>query len=184
MLVADAIRTHSRPRLVAIGGLSGTGKSTLARLLCERMPDAVWLRSDVERKAMLGVEESVRLGQEGYTAEVTGRVYRRLAEQAGVALADGRPVIVDAVFGRAHERDLIAAAAGGAVFIGLWLEAPYEQKVRRVADRRNDVSDATVEVVARQATYDTGVVAWSRVDAGRTADATLAQALAILGAVP
>ena len=52
------------PRLVAIGGLSGVGKSALGRALAPkigRAPGALWLRSDLERKAMFGVEETVHL---------------------------------------------------------------------------------------------------------------------------
>ena len=45
-------------RLVAIGGISGTGKSTLARALAPGLgaaPGAVVLRSDVIRKKLFGV---------------------------------------------------------------------------------------------------------------------------------
>src|SRR5690606_16109961 len=60
--------------VVAIGGVSGTGKSTLARSLAPSIgaaPGAVVLRSDVIRKRLCGVPESARLGPEGYTAEVS-----------------------------------------------------------------------------------------------------------------
>ena len=57
------------PLLVAIGGLSGTGKSALAKSLAPELPPipgAVVLRSDIERKALFGCSESERLPPEAY----------------------------------------------------------------------------------------------------------------------
>ena len=56
-----------RPLLIAIGGLSGTGKTTLGRSLAPRIgaaPGSIYLRSDIERKRMADVVETVRLGPE------------------------------------------------------------------------------------------------------------------------
>src|SRR5262249_30314510 len=91
------------PRLVAIGGLSGTGKSVLARALAPDLapaPGAVLLRSDVERKAMFGVAENEKLPPEAYTLGVGQRVYAALAAQARRLLTAGHSAIVDAVFAR------------------------------------------------------------------------------------
>src|SRR5690606_26620074 len=66
------------PDFVAVGGLSGTGKSTLAAALAPKLgppPGAVHLRSDLERKAMFGRAETERLGPDCYTDEATERVY-------------------------------------------------------------------------------------------------------------
>ncbi len=73
------------PRLISIGGLSGTGKSALARSLARGLapaPGAVVLRSDVERKALFGLAETDRLGVDAYHADVTTRVYSALADKA------------------------------------------------------------------------------------------------------
>ena len=96
------------PKFVAIGGLSGTGKTKLARVLAPElmpMPGAVTIRSDVERKALFGIDETEQLPAEGYTDEVTVRVYTALADRARRILAAGHSVIVDAVFARAEERN-------------------------------------------------------------------------------
>lgn len=182
MPASDHLRRGAR--LVAVGGLSGTGKSTLARALLAQIPNAVLLRSDVERKLLFSVAETVRLGAEGYTPDATRRVYSTIAEKAAAALADGRHVIADAVFARPEERAAIeaVAAAANADFIGLWLEAPHDVQIARVEARRGDASDATAAIVARQATYDLGTLTWHRIDASRGPEKTLLAALAVLDA--
>ena len=60
------------PMLVAIGGLSGTGKSVLARGLAgliEPPPGAVIVRSDVVRKHLFGVSETTALPEAAYQAD-------------------------------------------------------------------------------------------------------------------
>ena len=82
------------PRLVAVGGLSGVGKSALAGALAPeigRAPGALWLRSDLERKAMFGIEETVRLPASAYSSDVTRDVYERLIDKAADC-ASGRAV--------------------------------------------------------------------------------------------
>lgn len=104
------------PRLIAVGGLSGTGKSTLAAALAPQIgavPGAVHLRSDVERKRLAGIAETERLPPEAYTAAASAEVYRILLVRAHAALAAGHSVVVDAVFARESERDAIAEVAGG-----------------------------------------------------------------------
>lgn len=173
------------PRLVAVGGLSGTGKSTLAARLAPAFgaaPGAVHLRSDIERKRLLGCGELERLPPEAYGEEVTARTYARLCTLAGLALAAGRSVVVDAVHARPEERTAIAAVAHahGAAFTGLWLEAPADLLRTRVAARRNDASDATPEVVDRQAGYDIGQMDWTRLDAGGAGEALGDSALRLI----
>jgi aminoglycoside phosphotransferase family enzyme/predicted kinase len=143
------------PELIAVGGLSGTGKTTLARLLAPAMgvaPGAVILRSDVIRKSMLGVAEDVRLGDEAYDAKTNSAVYQRLSELARTALAAGHSVVADAVFGDEAERRHIASVAHetAAEFHGVWLTAPRLVLEQRLASRVADASDATVAVLGRQ----------------------------------
>ena len=87
-------------RLVAIGGLSGTGKSTLAAGLAPELglrPGARVLRSDVTRKLLLGVDPEERLPATAYTRETSARVYDALRRKAAMGLAAGYTVIIDAV---------------------------------------------------------------------------------------
>jgi hypothetical protein len=81
------------PRVVAVGGLSGVGKSALAGALAPeigRVPGALWLRSDLERKAMFAVEETVRLPASAYASDVTRDVYKRLIDKVWIALRAGQ----------------------------------------------------------------------------------------------
>lgn len=167
------------PRLVAVGGLSGTGKTRLALGLAPwigPMPGAVVLRSDVLRKRLFGVADTDRLPAEAYDMAVTRRVYALLAEQARRVLAAGHAAVADAVHARPEERAAIAAVARDlrARFDGVWLDAPLATRVARVESRRGDASDATAEVATRQDSYDVGAIDWLRVDAGRDAADALA----------
>jgi predicted kinase len=167
---ALAFLSPADPVLIAVGGLSGTGKSTLAAALAPAVgaaPGAVTLRSDVIRKRLFAVAPEAPLPQAAYRPEVSARVYERQRRLAAEVLAAGHAVIADAVFARPEERAAIeaVAASAGASFHGLWLEAPLPVMIDRVGGRRDDASDATAEVVRRQSGYETGTIAWRRLDA-------------------
>jgi len=175
----------SAPLLVAIGGVSGTGKTTLAQAAAPhlgRAPGARVLRSDVIRKRLHGVAPERRLPQSAYDAATNRRVYERLARQAAAALREGQAVIADAVFLRPAERAAIAAVArdAGVRFAGLWLEAPEAVLVRRLMGRSGDASDADVAVLRLQLSQDPGAVDWPRLAVFDDAMAVSA-ALAALG---
>jgi hypothetical protein len=184
--LALALLAPVAPRLIAIGGLSGTGKSTLARALggaVGRAPGARILRSDVLRKRLAGVPPETRLPPEHYTARATHEVYALLAQRAALALAGGQSVIADAVFARAVERGSIAAAAaiGGARFTGLWLSAAESVRVGRVARRSPDASDASADVAMMQSRYHVGRMGdWHVIPAGGSPARTVAAARAAL----
>jgi predicted kinase len=159
------------PRLIAIGGLSGSGKSTAAAEIAAAVgtaPGARVFSSDRIRKALHGVAPETRLGPDAYLPEVSARVYQVMQEGAAAALATGHSVVVDAVFGRPDERERIEeiARSSGADFKGIWLEAPISLLLERVAARQGDPSDADVEVVRRQSERDVGSLAWTRLAAG------------------
>jgi aminoglycoside phosphotransferase family enzyme/predicted kinase len=171
--------------LVAVGGLSGTGKSTLAAKLAPYIgaaPGALHARSDVERKRLFGVPETQRLDRQHYRIGVAQRVYGILEDKARAALAAGHSVIVDAVFAKPEERAAIEAVArdSGRPFVGLWLNAPAETLVARVEQRRGDASDADRRVVKEQLGYNLGEIAWSNVDASSTLGGTIDSAEAAL----
>jgi uncharacterized protein len=173
------------PRLIAVGGLSGTGKSVLAQALAGRLaplPGAVLLRSDVIRKRRFGVGDTERLGADAYRPEVTEQVYRALAERARRILAQGYSVIVDAVFSRPGERCAIETVARqtAVAFNGLFLSADLATRIERIGRRTADASDATPEIVRQQQSYDNGKIDWHGVDAGGTPQQTLDRALEIL----
>ena len=167
---ARAYLAPEPPRLIAVGGLSGTGKTSLARDLAPGLgapPGALHLRSDVLRKRLAGVEETTRLPPESYSAAASETVYDALLERAQLALMAGHAVVVDAVCARPAERAALAALAEQTrvSFTGLWLEAPEEMLIARVAARQGDASDATAQVVRTQQAYDLGEITWARLDA-------------------
>lgn len=159
-------------RLVAIGGVSGTGKSTLAAALAPGFgprPGARVLRSDVMRKLLLGVEPETRLPASAYTREVSARVYDALCCKAATVLAAGYSAIIDAVALRPEERWSFAEAAraAGVPFSGLWLEGRADAMADRIRARRGDASDATPEILAQQMREHPGPIDWIRIDASQ-----------------
>jgi aminoglycoside phosphotransferase family enzyme/predicted kinase len=180
LALAEQYLQPTRPALVAVGGFSGVGKSTLAASLAPalgRPPGALILRTDVIRKALFGVPAQTRLGPEGYTANVSRTVYRRLVDEATSAIAGGCAVVADAVFADSAARTAIADVASrhGVPFVGLWLEADRDTVRNRLAARRADASDATASVVDVQLQTDTGAITWDRLS-GRGAPADTARA--------
>jgi hypothetical protein len=173
-------------RFVAVGGRSGTGKSTLARALAPLLghaAGAVHLRSDLERKRLARAGETERLGPRHYKQAVSDAVYRRLHRKAAVALGAGVAAIADATY--LDERSRVAAAAVatscGVRFTGLWLQAAATIATARVAARVGDASDATPEVVRGQYARPTGPIDWRRVEADEAPEHALAAARAVLG---
>jgi len=151
-----------------VGGLSGTGKSTLARAMAPNLghsPGAVVLRSDEIRKRIFGREPKDRLGPEAYARDVSERVYGEMFVVAGRLLRAGAAVFLDAVFLDVAERDQAEALArdAGADFRGVWLEAPAEVLRTRVEGRRGDASDADRAVLDRQLPLEAGPITWRRV---------------------
>jgi aminoglycoside phosphotransferase family enzyme/predicted kinase len=175
------------PRLIAIGGLSGTGKSALARALAPDLgplPGAVVLRADVARKQHFQVADTVRLSADAYRPEVSMAIYAGLAQRAACVLAQGHAVIVDAVFARAEERTAIAAvaAAAGVPFHGLFLTTDLATRIARIEHRVGDASDATADVARNQQQYQLGPLDWTLIDASGAPEATQQRARAAISA--
>ena len=173
------------PMLVAIGGLSGTGKSVLARGLAgliEPPPGALLVRSDVIRKHFFGVSETTALPEAAYQADITARVYDTLSNTAQRVLTQGCSVVLDAAFLREAERAGPACLARkhGARFVGLFLTADLATRLERIEQRTSDASDATREVGVMQETLAIGAVDWHMVDASGTPDQSLRIARVLL----
>jgi len=158
---ASARVAPRRPALLITCGLSGSGKTWLARRLSDRL-GAMHLRSDVERKRLAGLaahEDSRSPPDAGiYTLEFNERTYRQLRACAASSLAGVEPTIVDAAFLRADERlhFLELARHLQLPFAIVHCRAPDAILRERVAARtfaRNDASEAGLDVLARQPGY-------------------------------
>ena len=181
LAMAGRLLHPPRPSLVAVGGLSGAGKSTLALGLAPfvgAVPGAVVVRSDETRKRLCGVPLLERLGPEGYSSEMSARVYATLAERAALTIRGGHSAIVDAVYATDTDRQAIehVAAAASVPFVGLWLEAPESVLIARTERRRNDPSDADANVIRMQSGQGAGEIGWCRIDASLAAPSVLSRA--------
>jgi predicted kinase len=178
LATAHSFLVPTTARLVAIGGLSGTGKSSIARETAPALdppPGALVLRSDVIRKRISGVSPTTRLPASAYNAQVSARVYATLNEHAALGLAAGHSVIVDAVFAAPEERNAIEALAADHPFTGIWLDATLGTRTSRVSSRLGDASDADAAIVAAQDGYDIGTLRWIRVPADEALPNVVAQ---------
>lgn len=170
-LACAALDWEIGPCAVAIGGFSGTGKSTIAASLAPHLapgPGGVHLRSDGIRKRLAGYSPEDRLPEDAYSRDVNRRTYLRLERNARRALLAGWPAVLDATFTRPDSRSRLADMAQSlrVPFTGLWLEAGPDTLRRRVAGRKADASDADLAVLERQLTLDIGAMTWRRVSAG------------------
>lgn len=157
--LAAAHLEAQRVRLVLVGGLPGTGKSTLAAALAAHTGAALE-RSDVTRKAMAGLAATHRTGDresEGlYAPNVTDAVYRGLLDTARGRLAGGESVILDASWaGAAHRRAAERIARDTASdLLQIRCEAMSDVAAARISLRAAegaDPSDASVAVATAMA---------------------------------
>jgi aminoglycoside phosphotransferase family enzyme/predicted kinase len=174
------------PVLAAVGGFSGSGKSSFARAVAPGLgpaPGAIVLRTDEVRKRLTGAGPVDRLDRSVYTPAFYAQVYDTLFETARRALGAGRGVVLDATF---TEPALRARAAGLAAELGVpfhpaWLTAPQDVLEARVAARTGDASDADVAVLRDQiARHGADAVDWPHVDAAGSAAEAGADWLATL----
>jgi aminoglycoside phosphotransferase family enzyme/predicted kinase len=184
--MADNYLDTKSPRLIAVGGLSGSGKSVFAQRLApviSSAPGARVVRTDVIRKNLAGQSLHSRLTESGYTPEMNKRTYDEFYAEIRKCLNEGQTVIADAVFSRPSERDRIKSISEelSLPFGGLWLETPKEVLKERVASRKNDASDAGIAVVEQQSKYDLGHISWIKLDSSKSCEQTLKIGKGILG---
>ncbi|HEY8459076.1 MAG TPA: AAA family ATPase [Blastocatellia bacterium] len=143
------------PTLIAVGGLSGTGKTAVARAVAGELGLRV-MSSDAARQALFGeAKKPAAYGQGVYDAEANRLTYRKLIESAGESLKKGRSVILDATF---REAETLSAARSMAAESGArWrlIEcrlAPdlVRSRLAERAARKDGLSDAGWEVYLRQ----------------------------------
>jgi len=146
------------PRLVVVAGLSGTGKSSVARALAARSGHAL-LASDEIRKQLAGLAPTARVGEREraalYSEEMSRRTYAELFARAERALAEGDGAILDATFQQRLGRDQARALAHrlGVPLLLVECRADDELVRRRLTERarrNDDPSDADWDVYLEQ----------------------------------
>ncbi|MCB9147222.1 MAG: AAA family ATPase [Caldilineaceae bacterium] len=125
--------------LIAIGGLPGSGKSSVARMVAQEL-EAVHLNSDRIRRALFATR--------AYTPEESRAVYQALYQRAADALAAGSDVVLDATFAKAAYRQPIfnLARVTGTQLYFVWITCAPEVTAARLTARVGDVSEADVSV--------------------------------------
>jgi aminoglycoside phosphotransferase family enzyme/predicted kinase len=173
-LAAHHATSPIKPIIALIGGLMGTGKSTLAHTLREELGWPI-LSSDIYRKRMTGLPLTAPVSaadQESiYTADWDRRVYERLREEASARLAEGHSILLDATFALRMRRQMMTDLAHetGARIIFLECVCPRDTAISRLdvrwqakaqlqdggedCDERNAIfaSDGRPEIYDRQA---------------------------------
>ncbi len=157
LTLAERLTVMRRGALIITYGLSGSGKSFHSAALTGPLP-ALCVRSDVERKRLLGVDAREDATARGaYSPDLTRRTYARLAELARSVIEAGYIAVVDATFLHAAQRAKFSDLAADlqAPFLILDCDAPIEVLRQRILKRRNqpdNVSDADLLVLERQLT--------------------------------
>ena len=167
-------RSRRRAFIMACGGLSGSGKSRVAR---EMAPELTYpLSAIVVRKQLAGVDFDDTLGEDWYTPEKERLVYKEMRRQAKQAILAGYPVILDALFYNPAERKKAQDLAKrlNVSFEGFWMEAPLAMRSRRVQERLNNPSDIKKESdLIAQLSEDVGEVTWRYIYTSGTREETL-----------
>lgn len=176
----------SPKKLVLIGGLSGTGKTTISRAIAPfigAVPGAVHLRTDLERKALPKTQARSDAPEPSYDPASRRAVYSQLFERAKIVLAAGHSVLIDATFLDPMMRSQAEALAPqfGAEIRPIWLDAPIGTLASRVRGRTGDASDADEMVVRSQLKQCSPPTRWRKVFAGGSAEQTTARVCSELG---
>ncbi|CAN1213268.1 gluconokinase [Tumidithrix helvetica PCC 7403] len=141
-------------KLLLVSGLSGSGKSTTAKALAQKL-GAIHLRSDAVRKHIAGIDLMERGGQGLYTPEMTQKTYTKLCELGILLAKEGFTVILDAKYDRLALRAQVLKAAVQAQIPCqmIYCTAPVEILEQRLRDRTSsnrDIADATVDLLVSQ----------------------------------
>ena len=185
LTLAFSLSKRPKAQFIAIGGLSGSGKSTLASAIAPYIgtaPGALVLSTDRIRKRLFKVAAEEKLPADTYTEASSNLVYRKQRELSTHILQTGHSAIADGVFAKEWERKAIGQCAQSSQtsFKGIWLESPSQELMERVANRVNDPSDATVEVLEKQLQIEHGPITWQRLNSNQHQENLTLQALSVV----
>jgi aminoglycoside phosphotransferase family enzyme/predicted kinase len=139
------------PRLILMSGLSGSGKSTIAKVIAKKL-NAIQIRSDAVRKHLAGIDLNQTGSLDIYSLEMSQKTFDRLAELAQILIPLGYPIILDARYDKYAWREPLLTYAQNLhiPFHIVHCHAPIEILRQRIAARKGDISDATIEVLNSQ----------------------------------
>ncbi|MEN2994218.1 MAG: AAA family ATPase [Thermodesulfovibrio sp.] len=146
---------EGKPKLLVVFGLSGTGKSTLARALSKETL-AEWIPSDIVRKSLIGLaptEHHYEPFEKGiYSKEFTHKTYMKMIELARENLLKGRDVILDATFREKVYREVVQKELNFADTYWIWCFADDNVIRERFMKRKEseEISDARWEIYLAQ----------------------------------
>lgn len=184
--LADHVISGGASILIACGGLSGSGKSRVARELgglLDPAPGAVILRDDVVKKQIIGLAPHETFCKAYDTQAFESVVYDVLRQQAKTALSVGSCVIVDALFYNEAERRAVETLAEElrVPFVGLWMDAPFIVRAERVEKRLRNPSDVkNSSELRQQLQLETGEITWYKIMTDVPREKTIQKALRIL----
>jgi uncharacterized protein len=160
--LADSYRARiGKPVVIIVRGLTGTGKTTLARELAERL-EIERFETDAVRRQLFGKSDSpADFGEDIYRPENRERVYEEVLLRAKGLIDSGRSAIIDGTFLTAKSRlDALALAASGqAVPLVVDCHCPDYVARQRIADRLaagNTLSESRREVYEKQKAVEEG----------------------------
>jgi predicted kinase len=168
-----------------VGGLPGSGKSTLSGALADRL-GVTLLSSDRIRKELAGIpaEQSAAAAyEEGlYAPEWTDRTYAALLDRAAALLSRGESVVLDATWSDAGQREaaLRMAERAHADLVALHCQVPDGTAAARLAARAPGASDADLSVATAMAATESPWPEAVRVDTSGSLESAVARALAVI----
>ncbi len=181
---------RARIRLVLVGGLPGTGKSTLARHLASELGWTL-VRSDEVRKALHASagDASARFGEGLYSPAATDATYRELLRRAHRSLEQGVSVVLDASWITRHHRHAAREVASETrsdlvEFRCVAPDAVAEDRIRQRNRDRSDPSDATPDVAAEMARHMDPWPESTALATARPREEVLLDALRLISEIP
>jgi uncharacterized protein len=138
-------------KLLIMSGLSGSGKTTIARQLAQEY-NAIHIRSDAVRKHLAGIPLNQKGDQTIYSSEMTEKTYQRLLELGELLTNEGFNVILDAKYDRiALRQEIINLSQEKSIPLEIcYCQAPLEILAQRLTARTGDISDATIDLLQQQ----------------------------------
>lgn len=183
------VSAHSQPPvLIAIGGLVGTGKTTLAQALLPLLPGAVLIDADLERKKLFGVGAYDALPEDAYSPENIGLFIEHMKDVQRAALAQHSIVLSTGTWLTARARQGVADICddAGAQHMGLWLDAKLGTLFNRLHLRGQgkSFSDADATVLERMTSRPVDAPAqdprWRTINADQPIEKVVVEALQAL----